>query len=132
MEIVQQHVPFLALLTPVPHNHAAAVDNFSGVAFPVKYAQPSPFAELLSVRHFDKRNLVFGAEGDDEFLVGFFFTAFIEDAHVCLAAIECFAGFAETTGETVVDEGKLEYTCTISANQLTVDFRRRKDWPGEQ
>ena len=93
LEIVQQHVPLLALLAPVPHNHTTAIDNFSSVALTIKHAQPSPLAQHLSIRHLDERNLVFRAKGDDEFLVCFFFTAFVQDTHVCLAAVKGLAGF---------------------------------------
>ena len=111
LEIVQQHVPLLALLTPVPYNHATAIDNFSSIALTVEHAQPSPLAQHLSVRHLDERNLVFRAKGDDEFLVCFFFTAFVQDTHVCLAAIEGLAGFPQATGEAIMDKGEFENTC---------------------
>lgn len=103
LEVVQQHVSFLALLTPVADNHARAVDNLSRVSFSVENAQSSPLAQHLSIWNLNERDLVLGAEGNDKFLVCFFLAAFVQDAHVCLAAIEGFAGFTEAARETVVD-----------------------------
>lgn len=111
LEIIQQHIPFLTLLTPVPDNHATAVDDLSCISFAIKHAKPSPLPKHLSVRHLDKRDLMFRAEGDDEFLVRFFFAAFVQDAHVCLAPVESFARFAEAPGKPVVDECEFEDTC---------------------
>src|SRR5271156_2818577 len=119
LEIVQQHVPLLALFAPVPHNHATAIDNFSSIALTIKHAQPSPLAQHLSVRHLDERNLVFRAKGDDEFLVCFFFTAFVQDTHVCLAAVKGLAGFPQATGEAVVDKGEFEDTYVRIDSQRT-------------
>ncbi len=51
---------------------------------------------------------MFGAERDDEFFVCFFLTSFVQNAHMCLATIESFGGFAKAASETIVDEGKFE------------------------
>jgi hypothetical protein len=104
LEVVQQHISLLALLTPVPDNDAAAVDDLASIALTVQYAQASPLAEHLSVRHLDERDLVFGAQRDDQFLVGLLFATFIQDAHVGLSAVEGFGCFTQAAGETVVDE----------------------------
>lgn len=48
------------------------------------------------------------AEGDDELLVGLLLAVLVEDAHVRLATVQGLGGFAEATGEAVVDEGKLQ------------------------
>jgi hypothetical protein len=111
LEIVQQHVPLLTLLAPVPHNHATAIDNFSGIALTIEHAQPSPLAQHLSVGHFDERNLMFRAKGDHEFLVRFFFAAFVQHTHVCLAAVKGLASLPQATGEAVMDKGEFEDAC---------------------
>lgn len=103
LEVVQQHVPLLALLTPIADNNAAAVDNLASISLTIEYAEASPFTEHLSIRHLDERDLVFRAQCDDELLVGLLFASFVENAHVGLSAIEGFGGFAQTAGETVVD-----------------------------
>ena len=43
-----------------------------------------------------------------QLLVRLLLAPFVENTHVRLAAIEGFAGFAETAGEAVVDEGEFE------------------------
>ena len=66
----------------------------------------SPLSKLLSIWNLDQGDLVLGAESDDELLVGFLLAGFVQDTHVGLATVEGFAGFAETTGKTIVNEGK--------------------------
>lgn len=77
LEIIQQNASLLAFLAPVSHHHTAAVDDLAGIALPIQHTQSGPFAQLLAVRDFDQGDLVFGAERDDEFLVGFFLAAFV-------------------------------------------------------
>jgi hypothetical protein len=120
LEIVQQHVPLLTLLTPVPHNHATAVDNFSSIALTIEHAQPSPLAQHLSVRHLDEGNLVFRAKGDNEFLVCFFLAAFVQDTHMCLATVKGLASFPQATRETIMDKGEFEDACVRIDSQWTV------------
>jgi hypothetical protein len=103
LEIVQQNTSLLALLTPIPHNDARAVNNLPSITLTIQNAKTGPLAQLLSIGHLDERDLVLGAQGNDEFLVGFFFAGFVEDAHVCLATVEGFGGFAQAAGKTVVN-----------------------------
>lgn len=49
-----------------------------------------------------------GAKRNDKFFVCFLLTGFVEHAHVGLTSVEGFAGFAQTAGEAVVDEGGFE------------------------
>ena len=53
LEIIQQNASLLALLTPIPHNHTTAVDNFSRITLSIEHAQASPFSQLFSIRYFD-------------------------------------------------------------------------------
>lgn len=76
----------------------------------VKLTETSPLSQLLSIRDLDERDVVLSAEGDHELLVGLLFACLVQHAHVGLATVEGLAGFAETTGETVVDQGDLEDT----------------------
>lgn len=105
LEVVQEDVALLAFLTPVTDDDARAVDDLSGVTLTVEDTETGPFTQHLSVGNLDQGDLVFGAQGNDELLVGFLFAGLVQDAHVCLATIEGLGGFAQTTGETVVDEG---------------------------
>lgn len=50
------------------------------------------------------------AESNDELLIGLLFAVLVEDAHVGLTTVESLGGFAETTGQTIVDEGELQNT----------------------
>src|SRR5262249_9209826 len=101
LEVVQQYISLLRLLTPVSNNDARAVDDLPGVAFAVQHAEASPLAEHLSVGHLDERDLVLGAQGNDEFLVGFLLARFVEHAHVRLASVEGFRGFTQAAGQAV-------------------------------
>ena len=76
----------------------------------VKLTETSPLSQLLSIRDLDERDVVLSAEGDHELLVGLLFACLVQHAHVGLATVEGLAGFAETTGETVVDQGDLQDT----------------------
>lgn len=116
LEIIQQHVPLLALLAPVPHNDTAAVDDLARIALAIQHAQARPLAQHLAVGHLDERDLMFGAQRDDELLVRLFLAAFVQDAHVSLAAVKGFGRFAETARKAIVDEGELEDTCLNEAN----------------
>jgi hypothetical protein len=109
LEVVQQHAALLALLTPILDDHTRAVNDLARVALTVEHTQTSPLAELLAVGDLDERDLVLGAQGDDELLVGFLLAGLVEHAHVCLATVEGFGGFAQAAGEAVMDESDLEY-----------------------
>jgi hypothetical protein len=65
---------------------------------------------LLAVGDLDERDLVLGAQGNDELLVCLLLARLIEDAHVGLATVEGLGGLAQTAGESVVDESELEDT----------------------
>ena len=69
-----------------------------------------PLAELLSVWNLDERDLVLGAESDDELLVSLLLASLVEDTHVCLAAVESLGSLTETAGKTIVHQGELENT----------------------
>ena len=70
--------------------------------------QHSPLAQLLPIRHLDERNVVLGTQRHDQLLVRLLLARLIEHAHVGLAPVERFTGFAEPAREPVVDEGDFE------------------------
>jgi hypothetical protein len=136
LEVVEEDAALLGLLTPVLDDDARAVDDLAGVTLAVNLAcrtplascrlfttpaaylggrkkktrtKTGPLAELLAIRDLDERDLVLGAEGNDELLVGLLLARLVEDAHVCLAAVEGLGRLAQTAGKTVVDERKLEH-----------------------
>ena len=90
LEVVQQNVSLLALLTPVADNNAAAVNDLASISLTVQDAKTCPFTKHLSIGHLDERDLVFGAKRNDQLLVGLLFTSFVENTHVCLSSIEGF------------------------------------------
>lgn len=100
----------MALLTPVSDDDARAVDNLAGIALTVEHAKTSPLAEQLAIGDLDERDLVLGAQSDDEFLVGLFFACLVENTHVRLATIESLGCLAQATGKTIVDESEFEDT----------------------
>jgi hypothetical protein len=63
---------------------------------------------LLSVRNLDQRNLVLGAESDDELLVCLLLAGLVQDAHVGGLSVQVLGCLAETTGKTIVDESNLQ------------------------
>jgi hypothetical protein len=75
----------------------------------IKRTETSPLAELLAIGDLDERDLVLGAQGHDELLVGLLLARLVEDAHVSLAAVEGLGGLTQTTGKAVVDQRKLEH-----------------------
>lgn len=48
------------------------------------------------------------AQRHHQLLVGLLLAPFVQHAHVRLAPVERFGGFAEAAGEAVVDEGELQ------------------------
>lgn len=103
----------MALLTPVPDDNARAVDYLAGVAFTVEDAETGPLAQQLAVGDLDEGDFVLRAQGNNKFLVGFFFARLVENTHVCLATVERLGCLAQTSGEAVVDEGEFEDTCEV-------------------
>ena len=72
--------------------------------------ETGPLAELLSVWNLNERNLVLGAESDDELLVSLLLASLVKDTHVCLATVESLGSLTETAGKTIVHQGELENT----------------------
>lgn len=124
VEVLEEDVALLGLLTPVADNAARAVDNLAGITLTVENAcrtvvsttlwmgegvgrctKTSPFTKLLAISNLDERDLVLGAKSLDKLLVGILIAVLVENAHVSLATVESLGGLAETTSKTVVDEG---------------------------
>jgi hypothetical protein len=63
---------------------------------------------LLAVRNLDERDLVLGAERNNELLVRLLLASLVQNAHVRLATVEGLGSLTETAGKAVVDEGELE------------------------
>jgi hypothetical protein len=65
---------------------------------------------LLAIRNLDERDVVLSAKRNNQLLVCLLLASLVQHAHVCLATVEGFGSFAQTAGETIVDEGDLEHT----------------------
>lgn len=46
IEVIEQDGPLLALLAPIPHHDAGAIDNLSSVAFAVQHTCDVPLISL--------------------------------------------------------------------------------------
>jgi hypothetical protein len=134
LEVVEEDAALLGLLTPVLDDDARAVDDLAGVTLTVdlacdislatflprkshlpprngseKRTETSPLAELLAIGDLDERDLVLGAQGDDELLVGLLLAGLVEHAHVRLAAVERLGRLAQAARQSVVDQRQLEH-----------------------
>ena len=86
LEVLQEDVHGLGLLTEILDDNARATDDLAGIAITVNLAQTSPLSELLGVRDLDEVDVVLGAEGLDELDVLFLSAGLDEDGHVSLAS----------------------------------------------
>jgi hypothetical protein len=68
------------------------------------------FHSKVAVGNLDQGNLVLGAEGDDQLLIGLLLALLVEDTHVGLAAVQGLGSLTETTGKTVVHQSQLQDT----------------------
>jgi hypothetical protein len=101
-------VETLAIGTIVLNDHARAADDFTRVTLLVDLAKTSPLTENLRVTDFDQVDLVFSTEGLNQLDVLGLGTGLHKDTQVSLALIESLSGFAETTGQTIVNERSLQ------------------------
>ena len=74
------------------------------------HTETSPFAQLLAIGHLDKRDLVLGAQGDDELLVRLLLAGLVQDTHVSLTAVQGLGSLTETASQTIVHESQLQDT----------------------
>ena len=72
------------------------------------HTKTNPLAEHLSIGNLDERNLVLGAESNNELLVSLLLAALVQDTHVSLTTVQGLSGLAQTTGKSVVDERDTE------------------------
>ena len=108
LEVLEEHVEALGLLTVVLDHDARAADHLTGVALAVDLAKTGPGAKGLRVRHLEQVDLVLVAQSLDELEVLGLVARLDENAKVGLAAVERLGALAQTTGKTVVDKGLLQ------------------------
>merc|ERR1712086_1139602 len=80
LEVLEEHVEGLRLLTVVLDHSARALDDIAGVALSIVLAEASPLAELHLVGNLDKVDRVLGAQRLDQALVGILGAVVGEDA----------------------------------------------------
>lgn len=105
LEVIQENMETLALYTVVLHDNTGATNDLAGVTLPVDLAKTRPLTELLVVGNLDQVDLVLSAQRLDELEVLGGVARLDEDTQMGLALVESLGALAETTGETVVDEG---------------------------
>ena len=98
----------LRLNTVLLDDDARAPDNLAGVALAVDLAETRPSAENLGVTDLDEVDLVLSTEGLNELDVLGLSARLDEDAQVRLTLVKRLGALAQTTSETVVDEGVLQ------------------------
>lgn len=108
LEVREEDIEALALLTVVAHHDARAANDLPRVALAVDLAETGPRAQGLGVGDLEEVDLVLGAEGLDELDVLLLRARLNQDTEVGLAAVEGLGTLAEAARETVVDEGLLE------------------------
>lgn len=108
LEVLEENVETLGLLTVVLDDNARAADDLTGVTLTVDLAETGPGTKGLGVRHLKEVDLVLVAESLDELEVLGLVAGLDENAKVGLTTVEGLGALTETTGETVVDESLLE------------------------
>ena len=108
LEVLEEDVETLGLLTVVLDDDAGAADDLTGVALTVDLAETGPGAEGLGVRDLEQVDLVLVAESLDELEVLGLVAGLDKNAKVGLAAVEGLGALTETASKTVVDKGLLE------------------------
>lgn len=108
LEVLEENVESLALLSVVSDNDAGAADNLPGVALSVDLAETGPGSEGLGVRDLEEVDLVLVAESLNELDVLLLRAGLDEDTEVGLSSVESLGALSETTGETVVDQRLLQ------------------------
>ena len=108
LEVLEENVETLGLLTVVLDDNARAADDLTGVTLTVDLAETGPGTKGLGVGHLKEVDLVLVAESLDELEVLGLVAGLDENAKVGLTTVKGLGALTETTGETVVDESLLE------------------------
>lgn len=94
--------------TVVLDDDARAANNLARVALLVDLAKTSPGTEDLGVTDLDEVDLVLSTESLNELNVLCLRAGLNKDAKVGLTLVEGLGTLAETTSETIVDQGVLQ------------------------
>jgi len=88
LEVLEEDIHSLGLLTKVLDDDTGAANDLAGVAVAINLAETSPLSELLGIRNLDQVDVVLGAESLDELDVFLLSAGLDEDSHVCLASVQ--------------------------------------------
>lgn len=108
LEVLEEDVEALALLTVVSDDNAGAADDLPWVALSVDLAETSPGTQGLGVRDLEEVDLVLVAKSLDKLDVLLLGAGLDEDTEVSLTSVEGLGALSETSGKSIVDEGLLE------------------------
>ena len=86
-----------------------------------KRTKTGPLSKLLAIGNLDQRDLVLGAQSNDELLVGLLLAVLVQDTHVGLTTVQSLGSLTETASKTVVDESELQDTLqSVQNGHLTL------------
>ncbi|KAF9944296.1 hypothetical protein BGZ72_002561 [Mortierella alpina] len=71
LEVLEEDVNGLGLLTEVLDDDAGASDDFVGVILTVDLAETGPLSEVLGIQEFDEVDVVLGAESPTNLMYSF-------------------------------------------------------------
>ena len=95
LEVLQENVHGLRLLTEILDDDAGAADNLAGVTLAVNLAEAGPLAELLGIRNLDQVDVVLSAQSLDQLDVLLLSAGLDKDSHVGLTSNLMLRGSVE-------------------------------------
>jgi len=108
LEVLEEDVHGLGLLTEILDDDAGASDDLAGVTLAIDLAETGPLAELLGIRDLDQVDVVLSAESLNELDVLLLSAGLNEDGHMGLASVKSLGALTETASETIVNKGTLQ------------------------
>ena len=87
LEVVQENVHGLRLLTEILDDDAGASDDLAGVTLTIDLAETGPLSELLGIRDLDQVDVVLSAKSLNELDVLLLSAGLDEDGHVGLTSV---------------------------------------------
>jgi hypothetical protein len=108
LEVFLKDMHTLCVGAVIFDDDARARHDLPGVSLLVDLAQTNPDCKLLGVRNFDKINLMFSAEGLNEFNVLGFCACLDEDTQMGRTFVQGFCAFAEASSKTIMNESTFQ------------------------
>jgi len=108
LEVIQEDVHGLRLLSEVSDSNTRTTNNLTGVTLTINLTETGPFTELLGIRNLDQVDVVLGTESFNELDVFRLGTRLTENSQMSLTSVKSLDGFLQTTGKTIVNESTTE------------------------